>query len=90
MDLLAKEESFEKALTTEHIEDKLINKQVLMNNEATYIGAVNVRTEGSYYFNEFETSWDYVYAVLGDIALVNRQRRNYRLFRDWQPGFRPW
>lgn len=29
------------------------------------------------------------YRVLADIALVNRQRRNYRLIRDWEGG-RPW
>lgn len=81
---------FEKALATEHVEDKLINKQVVMHDEETYIGGVNIRTEGVYFFDEFQTSWDFVYEVLGNIALVNRQRRNFRLFRDWQPGFRPW
>jgi hypothetical protein len=29
VDLLAKEDRFEKALTVEHVEDKLINKQIL-------------------------------------------------------------
>lgn len=86
IDLLIKEDRFEKALTVEHVEDTLINKQVSLEDESSFVRTTDV-------FNSVMVSADnrdrdihpelFIYDDLGDIALVNRQRRNFRLIRDW-------
>ncbi|KAJ5040911.1 uncharacterized protein L3040_005470 [Drepanopeziza brunnea f. sp. 'multigermtubi'] len=98
LDLISREDAFERALTVEHYEDKLINKQVSVLDESRI-------TE-----EEWLRSWSierdfidqlkpggtlaeqerYVYKVLGDMSLVNRHRRNFRLLRDWAVNMRPW
>jgi hypothetical protein len=93
IDLLIKEDKFEKALTVEHVEDRLINKQVSLKDESSFVRTTDM-------FNSVMESADnrdreiypdlFIYEILGDIALVNRQRRNFRLIRDWSSRGRPW
>jgi hypothetical protein len=101
IDLLMKEDRFEKALTVEHVEDTLINKQVAMKDEESWVRTPE-RLSGVREFSDLNDTdeaypWNFVYEILGDIALVNRQRRNFRLVRDWGGGVpgplsggRPW
>jgi hypothetical protein len=94
IDLLDKEDTFERKLTVEHIEDRLVNKQIALlddefavNHPHTLRGVYDWANE--YKEKGFEDTEIYLYKILGDIALTNRQRRNFRLIRDWTGG-RPW
>jgi hypothetical protein len=101
VDLLIKEDRFEKALTFEHVEDTLIDKQVAMKDEESFVHTPD-RLSGVREFSDNNDRdeaypWLFVYEILGDIALVNRQRRNFRLIKDWGgampgrlSGGRPW
>jgi hypothetical protein len=93
MDLLGKEDTIERLLTDEHVEDKLINKQVVPYDELSIINGPEyspLNVEAS--FNEsgsgvrFDT---FIHQVTKGISLVNRQKRNFRLMREWLRD-RPW
>ena len=90
VDLLAKEDKCEKALTVEHVEDKLIYKQILMQDEESYLNDLNAIVDIPVLFDTRNYPHGFLHRIVGDIALLNRQRRNFRLFRDWQEGGRPW
>ena len=90
VDLLSKEDRFEKALTVEHVEDKLINKKILMQDEESYLNDLNAIADIPLLFDRGNYPEEFLYEILGGIALLNRQRRNFRLFRDWQEGGQPW
>jgi hypothetical protein len=102
MDLLEKEDSFEQALTVEHVEDKLINKQIVVFDEQYVMNA----SRGNLTPNAMPTSirnmvlnhdeghfaskfMDRTYRLLADMSHLNRQRRNFRLMRGWIHR-RPW
>ncbi|KAL3421791.1 hypothetical protein PVAG01_05947 [Phlyctema vagabunda] len=95
INLLNEEWAFEQYLAIEHIEDKLFNKQVIAIDET--ISAARVQNTPFYglYFRtavfspHFLNTTNYIQQILGKMALVDRQRRNFRLFRDWI-GRRPW
>lgn len=89
VDLLAKEDRFEKALTMEHVEDKLINKQIILQDEEAFLKKERVLNEMPIYEDMLEPHWNIAYQTLEDISLLNRQRRNFRYCRDWN-GERPW
>jgi len=89
-----REDTFEKALLDEHVEDKLINKQIILVDE------VGMVTGSSRHFTYSESLGDpndarlaagrsLLDKLLPEISLLNRQRRNFRLLRDWTNG-RPW
>jgi hypothetical protein len=96
MDLLEREDTFERLLTHEHVEDRLINKQIVPYHELAL-------AEGEEYnaydinetFGEGNSSQagilleNFINKVTMGISLVNRQRRNFRLMRDWL-RHRPW
>lgn len=87
LDLLDKENTFEKLMSVEHIDDKLMTKQVSILDEediSRFDWSVPC-LEASRQTGEIIVS-----RLLSDMGLVNRQRRNWRLFKDWQPGHRPW
>ena len=95
MDLLNKEDNFERQLAVEHVDDKLINKQVVLRDEKQWLehprvigGAWNLVAEqhANPYMHRVEF---YLYKILAFISLMNRQRRNARLLKDWTYG-RPW
>jgi hypothetical protein len=93
IDLLVKEDTFERQLATEHVEDMLINKQISTFDEENFAQTsyaphyhFHHLNDPVYFYSKVE-SW--TYKVLEETALVNRQRRNFRLLRDWQKK-RPW
>jgi len=90
VDLLIKEYKFEKALTVEHVEDTLVNKQVTMKDELSFVQTTERIESVMQLADNIETGETYlcrfVHEILGDISLVNRQRRNYRLIREWGGG----
>jgi hypothetical protein len=89
LDLVEREDKFERQLALEHVEDTLMDKQVTMYDEDNmtqgsrdprpYVRALDLP-------NTYELR---AYKLLEDTALINRQRRNFRLLRDWQQK-RPW
>jgi hypothetical protein len=96
MDLLEKEDTFERLLTHEHIEDRLINKQIVPYDE------LEIAQGPEYNAFDIESSFmegeqnpcgvfleNFIYKITAGISLVNRQRRNFRLMRDWVKH-RPW
>jgi hypothetical protein len=96
MDLLDKEDSFERLLAEEHVEDRLIDKQVVPYDEldmaqgpeynAYDVNATFINLEGLPTGTLLE---NFIYKILPGISLVNRQRRNFRLMREWIRN-RPW
>lgn len=94
MDLIEREDAFEHRLTHEHAEDKLLNKQFVVFDE---LGIMETRDWDIYGVrHSLETAdgagflmQDFICRIASGIALVNRQRRNFRLMRDWI-GRRPW
>ncbi|KAF8858039.1 hypothetical protein BDZ45DRAFT_802887 [Acephala macrosclerotiorum] len=88
LDLLDKENTFERLLSVEHVDDKLINKQIsLLDEENVVEGPHTVDQLDGLYEGNYEST---ISRILQDISFVNRQRRNFRLFKDWNPGHRPW
>jgi hypothetical protein len=89
LDLIEREDKFERQLAVEHIEDTLIDKQVTMYDEDNMAqGSRDARP----YVRTLDLPDSYelrTYKLLEDTALINRQRRNFRLLRDWQQK-RPW
>ncbi|CZT43245.1 uncharacterized protein RSE6_03249 [Rhynchosporium secalis] len=98
LDLLRREDEFEAALSVEHFEDKLVNKQITLLSEqeiaerrpwAPKINTGNLNysfMQDNGMLNSIETV---VLNILRDMGLVNRHRRDFRLLRDWA-GKRPW
>ncbi|KAE9380728.1 hypothetical protein N431DRAFT_135039 [Stipitochalara longipes BDJ] len=97
IDLLDKEDTFESKLAVEHVEDKLINKQVsffdvdnlamnISGDPSTYFSWL-VNPQGRTAFNDVLENK--IYKIIEEASLVNRTRRNFRLLRDWQDR-RPW
>ena len=96
MDLLEREDTFEQLLTHEHVEDRLINKQIVPHDE------LDIVQGPEYDLRALDNSFDgskenpsgihlenFIHKVAGSISLVNRQRRNFRLIREWIKH-RPW
>ena len=95
MDLLAKEDTFERLLTHEHVEDKLINKQIIPFDE------LNMADGPEYSALDIQSTFEpdspsgglllenFIHKITEGISLVNRQRRNFRQLRDWL-RHRPW
>lgn len=91
MDLLAKENTFERLLAQEHIEDRLIHKQIVPFDELDITGgpqysAYDIDDAFDEQDGQVATGiWleNFIYKIAPAISLVNRQRRNYRLLRDW-------
>lgn len=95
MKLLDKEDTFEQALTVEHVEDSLIIKHVtalderyLLNLELPSEIPRQLRTlvqiSGS--FKEGQAANlinNKIGKALAMLSSVNRQRRNFRLLREW-------
>jgi hypothetical protein len=94
MDLIEREDGFEHRLTHEHAEDRLLNKQFVAFDELSIMESrewdiLGVRqsveaAEGAGFLMQH-----FICRIASGIALVNRQRRNFRLMRDWI-GRRPW
>ena len=93
MDLLRLENTFEKQLTVEHVEDKLISKQIIPMDELAIIQQSytpeNIMQGYADIQGEASRLDILIHALSRDVAFVNRQRRNFRLMRDWS-GLRPW
>ncbi|CZR52381.1 uncharacterized protein PAC_02258 [Phialocephala subalpina] len=88
LDLLDKENTFERLLSVEHVDDKLINKQIsLLDEENVVQGPRTVDELDSMHGGSHDNT---ILKLLQDVSFVNRQRRNWRLFKDWSPGHRPW
>jgi virulence-associated protein VagC len=89
LELLDQQDTFERLLAVEHVDDKLMNKQVsVFEEEDIVLHPQPEKTDDlSAQIDEFEPRF---FGVLHDIAFVNRQRRIWRLFKDWNPGHRPW
>lgn len=96
MDLLEREDTFERLLTHEHVEDRLINKQIIPHDELDIVQGpqYDARTLD----NSFEETKgcpsgifleNFIHKVAEGISHVNRQRRNFRLMREWIKH-RPW
>lgn len=88
MDLLTKEDTFERLLSQEHIEDRLINKQVVTMDERDLAHGPNWDSLGlNNSFSGEDTRATlvekFIYKILPSISMVNRQRRNFRLMREW-------
>jgi hypothetical protein len=90
-----KEDTFERRLATEHVEDMLINKQMSVFDEDNFPQIPKNNSALPYFaaLDKPETLYAKIetlmYKTLEETALVNRQRRNFRLLRDWQKK-RPW
>jgi hypothetical protein len=95
LDLISKEDAFENAQHLDHLEDLHISMRVAVLDEIRIS-----RTPEDYNLQEAIRQLDtpgtflhdveeYAYKLLGDTAAMNRQRRNFRLIRDWNKG-RPW
>lgn len=95
LDLISKEDAFENMQHMDHLEDMHASKRVavldevrISRNPEDYNLQEVIRqldTPGTF-LNDVE---EYAYKVLGDTAAMNRQRRNFRVIRDWNNG-RPW
>lgn len=100
MELLRLENAFELALTAEHVEDKLFTKQILgLSEEVGLTTGIYPETGGVDKY-AVEDNWllsegpgrrfeEFALELCKSFSLVNRQRRNFRLLRDWI-GVRPW
>ncbi|KAF4637207.1 hypothetical protein G7Y89_g870 [Cudoniella acicularis] len=94
VDLISRENAFEKALAVEHVEDKLIDKQVCLVDEPEL-----QRTSGERGYLWLDGWLDdsftvlnlerLVYSIFLKTNFINRQRRNFRLLREWS-SYRPW
>lgn len=86
-ELLDAQDTFERLLAVAHIDDKLVDKQIsVFDDEEVTRG----QFDQEYLHRQI---WEYepsLRAILRDISFVNRQRRNWRLFKDWERGHRPW
>jgi hypothetical protein len=89
LDLLDKEDTFERQLAVEHVEDKLINKQVSLLDEENLAQSQNGDPTSNFFEEISNPSVDQIYKMIEETSLVNRTRRNFRLLRDWQKK-RPW
>lgn len=102
MGLLDKEATFEQTLVVEHVEDKLINKQITAFDERVMVGAGRDTLTSDTHPATIESmlqSYDpgrwgtrtgeRIQKLLAAISHVNRQRRNFRLLREWL-HHRPW
>lgn len=89
LDLLDKEDTFERQLAVEHVEDKLINKQVSLLDEENLAQSQNGGPTSNFLEEISNPSVDQIYKMIEETSLVNRTRRNFRLLRDWQKK-RPW
>jgi hypothetical protein len=96
VDLLEREDTFERLLTHEHVEDRLINKQIIPHDELDMAQGpeYDPRTLDNSFNPEKQPSSglyleDFIYKITAGISLVSRQRRNFRLMREWI-RYRPW
>lgn len=97
MDLLAKEDTLERLLSQEHIEDRLIHKQIVPFDELDMTGgpdygALDIDSAFQEEDGKVATGIlleNFIYKIAPAISLVNRQRRNFRLLREWIEE-RPW
>lgn len=95
LDLISREYDFELALSEDHVEDKLFNKQVMTWAEKQFTD------EYSWFFvdftldavDDYEVEYEnYQHAwrkFVRDATQFNRQRYAHRLLLDWR-GHRPW
>ena len=102
-DLLEKEDNFEMALALEHVEDKLIAKQVIPFDEMSMLSGPGAPRVWVYLFmdllldeelngftKKFESKvYKLIRTIIPHTSIVNRQRRNFRMLRDWIGG-RAW
>lgn len=102
MDILDKQNTFERTLTVEHVEAKLISKQVaphdvqwvLQNpkDEAAADNEVPVTVLGVLKEQEKDNTVkieEQLHRLFASMSHVNQQRRNFCLLREWL-GHRPW
>lgn len=93
VDLLGKEDTLERLLTDEHVEDRLINKQIIPYDELSIVDGPEcspLNIEASFNGSGSGVLFDtFIHQVTKGISLVNRQRRNFRLTREWL-RYRPW
>jgi hypothetical protein len=95
LDLLDKEDTFERELAVEHVEDKIINKQMAVYDEESLAQSTNSGNATEYLLTQHKSGSkagaveDKLYKTFEEMSLINRTRRNFRLLRDWQ-GKRPW
>jgi hypothetical protein len=89
LDLLDKEDTFERQLAVEHVEDKLINKQVSLLDEENLAQSQNGDPTSNFFEEISNPSVGQIYKMIEETSLINRTRRNFRLLRDWQKK-RPW
>ncbi|KUJ12443.1 uncharacterized protein LY89DRAFT_207546 [Mollisia scopiformis] len=87
LQLLDKENTFESSLSVEHVEDKLITKQISVIDEENVARGPFSMDRAEAIREKIEPS---ILKMMQDISSINRQRRNHRLFRDWHMGHRPW
>lgn len=89
LELLDQQDTFERLLAIDHIDDKLVNKQISMFDEEDLILRPEAWQPDD--LNRLATKEEpRLRTLLHDMAFVNRQRRYWRLFKDWNPAHRPW
>jgi hypothetical protein len=96
--LLGKSAHFDRAMEEEHVEDCLINKHIVFNDEEFQISNLLMRTnympadvrDLGMFNNDDEDGINMVKPWLQKIQQVNRVRRNYLQLKNWIPGKRPW
>lgn len=86
-ELLDAQDTFERLLAVSHIDDKLVNKQVSIYDDEDVTRGRYMPELWAQRRKEYEPS---ILAMLHDISFINRQRRDWRLLKDWNPAHRPW
>ena len=82
--LLRKGEDFEERMDMEHVEDCLINKRVVHDDEWYITNEMHLPGFRLEWLTEFAGHTpSLLFGLLKKISQVNRQRRNYLLLRDW-------
>ncbi|TAQ89222.1 hypothetical protein B7494_g2435 [Chlorociboria aeruginascens] len=87
--LLVASDEFERRLTLEHVEDCLLNKRIVVEDEAYMLNDLIYDPQESYTsISDHGDLYDdvrerYVTRVARSITSINLQRRNFLLLRDW-------
>lgn len=86
-EILDAQDTFERLLAASHIDDKLASKQISLFDDEEVVRGSNDPGIIERFRPLYEPPLE---AILRDISFVNRQRRNWRLFKDWNLNHRPW
>lgn len=90
LDVLDKEDTFERQLSQEHINDTLIHKQIVPYDELDIVQGPDEDPfelastfDSTRKFPRGMLLEEFIYKISPALSLVDRQRRNYRLMREW-------